>query len=139
MCKKRKLMDAAILLAICGALIVTPAFAFGDSVMGGWVEGSGIWSAELVSRAGNPQHGGEKISEVHNGTTRERAHGWTTWVGKYHYTRARMEHDSIFCSGVITDSGRVWGTNGTEAYSPWVYFRPDACCACGGARTYYGA
>ena len=58
--------------------------------------------------------------------------GWTTWVGKYHYTRARMED----WGAILTDSGRQWGTDGTEAISPWWSFNGDTL---GSARTYYGS
>ena len=39
----------------------------------------------------SPKHTGKAEERTHNGTSQKRAHGWTTWVGKYHYTRARME------------------------------------------------
>ena len=57
---------------------------------------------------------------------------WTTWVGKYHYTRARMED----WGAILTDSGRQWGTDGTEAIFPWWSFNGDTL---GSARIYYGS
>ena len=72
-----------------------------------------------------------------NGTTNARAHGWTTWVGQYHYTRARMTKWSDETE-IFTDSMRQWGTDGTEAISPWYEMRPDLGKDKGMARTYYG-
>lgn len=37
---------------------------------------------------------------------------------------------------ILTDSGRQWGTDGTEAISPWWSFNGDTL---GSARTYYGS
>lgn len=82
------------------------------------------------------KHTGERERSDEGGTTHFRAHGWTTWEGVYHYTRARMEEESIiFGDRVLTDSGRIWGTSGTEAISPWWYFDPTVNEK---ARTYYG-
>ena len=47
-------------------------------------------------------------------------------------TRARMED----WGAILTDSGRQWGTDGTEAISPWWSFNGDTL---GSARTYYGS
>lgn len=80
----------------------------------------------------SPKHTGKAEERTHNGTSQKRAHGWTTWVGKYHYTRARMED----WGAILTDSGRQWGTDGTEAISPWWSFNGDTS---GSARTYYGS
>ena len=133
-----RVMRGAVVVSFCGLMMAAPAFGISANVVGGWSEEEGYFYSQPAMTYSEAKHTGRKDSEVYNGTTRQRAHGWTTWVGKYHYTRARMEHSGLFCSGVITDSGRVWGWDGTEAISPWVYFDPDNCCACGSARTYYG-
>ena len=133
-----RFMRGAIAILVCGSFVAAPALASSPAVVGGWTEEDGVFYSQPVATYSEARHSGRKDSEVYYGTTRERAHGWTTWVGEYHYTRARMEHASILCSGVIADSGRVWGWDGTEAISPWVYFNPSNCCACGSARTYYG-
>lgn len=49
----------------------------------------------------------------------------------YHYSRARMEHKTIFGSSVKTDSGRCYGTGYSTASSPCADNELTAC-------TYYG-
>ena len=110
-----------------------------SNAIGGWSEEDGYFvNPQAYSKAmedgttyASPKHTGKAEERTHNGTSQKRAHGWTTWVGKYHYTRARMESWGT----VLTDSGRQWGTNGTEAISPWWSF--DGFTT-GTARTYYG-
>ena len=70
-----------------------------SNAIGGWSEESGYFiNPQAYSKAmedsttySSPKHTGKPEERTHNGTTQRRAHGWTTWVGKYHYTRARME------------------------------------------------
>jgi hypothetical protein len=109
--------------------------------LGGWDEETGYFknvsaynSKMLLDNvsASNAKHTGKRERNDDESTTRYRAHGWTTWVGKYHYTRARMEAGKK----VLEDSGRVWGQDGTEAISPWHYWDPDINDK---ARTYYGS
>ena len=112
---------------------------FESTAVGGWNEESGYYvNPQAFSKvmksakaSSNAKHTGKAESRTHNGTSQKRAHGWTTWVGKYHYTRARMEDGS----SILTDSDRVWGTDGTEAISPWWSFDKVTT---GSARTYYG-
>lgn len=106
------------------------------SDIGGWSEEEGNFVIENQEGNGNapystPYHVGERENGVKNGTSRSRAHGWTTWQGVYHYTTARMESWGT----VLTTSGRQWGTTTTYAVSPWWYFNGDTT---GSARTYYG-
>nr|UXN30284.1 hypothetical protein N8D75_08600 [Curtobacterium flaccumfaciens] len=80
-------------------------------------------------------HRGAAERKTINGTTHKRAHGWTTWVGVQHYTRARLEHGSR----VIADSGRKWGRSGTGAVTVWKPYRPNQPGnGVGTAKTYYG-
>lgn len=111
-----------------------------NNAVGGWTEDTGYYknihsyakAMENVSVPySTPSHTGKAEQRTYNGTTQKRAHGWTTWIGEYHYTRARMEHGDV----VLTDSERQWGYDGTEAISPWWSF--DGVTL-GSARTYYG-
>lgn len=77
------------------------------------------------------KHSGKAEKRTYKGTTQKRAHGWTTWVGVYHYTGARMADGDT----VLTDSGRQWGNDGTEVIYPWWSFDGETL---GSARTYYG-
>jgi len=89
-----------------------------------------------MSTASGAVHTGAREEKVISGTTNARAHGWTAWSGVYHYTRARME--DIFLGinlGVLTDSGRIWGYNSTEAISSWWAISEATP---GSARTYCG-
>lgn len=111
-----------------------------STAVGGWSEESGYYvnpqafsrATKYVSTYSSPKHTGKAETRTYKGTSQKRAHGWTTWVGKYHYTRARMEDWGT----VLTDSGRKWGNDGTEAISPWWSFNGDTL---GSARTYYGS
>lgn len=85
-----------------------------SNAIGGWSEEDGYFvNPQAYSKAmedgttyASPKHTGKAEERTHNGTSQKRAHGWTTWVGKYHYTRARMED----WGAILTDSGRQWGT-----------------------------
>jgi hypothetical protein len=80
-------------------------------------------------------HRGAAQRKTINGTTHKRSHGWTTWAGVQHYTRARLEHGSR----IIADSGRKWGRSGTEAVTAWKPYRPNQPgSGVGTAKTYYG-
>lgn len=117
-----------------------PAIEAESNALGGWNEENGYYrNPQAFSKAmgklstySTPKHTGKAEQQNYNGTTRKRAHGWTTWVGTYHYTRARMEDGGI----VLTDSKRQWGQDGTEAISPWWSFDGNTL---GTARTYYGS
>lgn len=111
-----------------------------SNAVGGWSEENGYFiNPQAYSRAmgdistySTAKHTGIAEQRDYNGFTQKRAHGWTTWVGKYHYTRARMED----WGAVLTDSNRQWGYDGTEAISPWWSFNGDTL---GVAKTYYGS
>lgn len=92
-----------------------------------------------MAAAATPRHTGESETATISGTTNKRAKGWTTWVGKYHYTRAQMKSSAWFSDTVLTDSGRKWGTNGTSATSPWSAFNPNKSGTPGSAKTFYGS
>ena len=113
---------------------ITPVFAI---ELGGWDENEGYYTNSFQLRAqSSPIHTGKAEETVINGTSAKRAVGQTTWTGVYHYTRARMEDIVLGINfGVLTDSGRVWGTSNTSATSPWWLFNGDTM---GSARTYYG-
>lgn len=143
--KQMSLMVGLFIALAC----IAPACAMADegTDLGGWSESEGYYSLESAIKTNDsialyasPVHRGESQRTSINGTTNKRAHGWTSWSGVYHYTTAQLEHSGLFCSGVITSSGRQWGWNNTEAYSPWKAFNPNACCSgYGQARTYYGS
>ena len=131
-------MSFAVAAIAIGALAL-PAGAANAADMGGWDENTGSFStttsvqtARVAAAAAAPNHRGEAEEKVISGTTNKRAKGWTTWVGQYHYTTARMENGST----VLTTSGRQWGTNGTQATSPW--FKANTTIGKGSARSYYG-
>lgn len=135
---KRKMVVFMLLVVLCGGMLSYPSFA---EVHGGWDEDYGYFKTvvdykDLLQGKQNlyqsePRHTGKREKTEIGGTTNYRAHGWTTWVGVYHYTRARMEEGSR----VLTDSDRIWGWDGTEATSPWWEFDPNVN---ENARTYYG-
>lgn len=145
--RKYKNLLAAALVAGLFAASAYSVFAATTSdmsdVVGGWDEDTGYFiNAEAyikamegnsLSRASDPVHKGKREEKSISGTTHSRAHGWTTWKGKYHYTRARMETSK---GTVLQDSERVWGMDSTEAISPWNKFDPDQSDK---ARTYYGS
>lgn len=100
--------------------LLVPSLAFADSeggIRGGWVEGEGYWveSSDITLFSSPDSHTGWK--QVNSDETKYRAVGVTTWKGKRHYTRARMQ--GHVTGKVYADSGRVWGTDSTEAKSPW--------------------
>lgn len=135
-------VPAPVMAAEKGSLEVTD-----KSVVGGWDEDTGYFANvdaysqqfainnEMTLADSEPQHTGKREKNDDLSTTRVRAHGWTTWTGVYHYTRARMEDHAGGGVRVLTDSDRVWGMDGTEAISPWWYFDPNVSDK---ARTYYG-
>lgn len=133
----------SLLLSVSPANATTGQNNADNGVCGGWDEKTGYFATVTdynnylkangsLSITSTPVHTGQRETQIINGTSNYRAHGWTTWVGEYHYTRARMEEGSA----VLTDSGRIWGSNGTEAISPWWAFIPPDLD--GSARTYYG-
>ncbi len=110
------------------------------NAIGGWNEENGYFrNPQAYSNAmkrinvpySTPKHTGTAEQKDFNGSTHKRAHGWTTWTGVWHYTRARMEDFGT----VLTDSECQWGMSGTEAISPWWKFDGHTL---GSARTYYG-
>lgn len=111
-----------------------------DSIYGGWSDDKGYFTLKTdenpqvmraYSATNTPQHTGKKESRTVNGTSQFRANGTTIWKGR-HYTTARMES---YGDVVLTTSGRVYGTDKTNAISPWWKFIPDVDYH---ARTYYG-
>jgi len=108
---------------------------------GGWSEESGSFtnaSSRGISTFATPKHTGKAENKTINGTSAKRSHGWTTWAGTRHYTTAQLEH-TWPSKGVITTSGRQWGTGGTEAVTKYVKFDPNAASnGFGKAKTYYG-
>lgn len=143
---RKRALGAVAAAMVALSLLPGMAMATSPTVCGGWSEDGTVIVAEGgdgIALASDPHHSGKVESSVNSrGTTIKRAHGWTTWVGVHHYTTAQMEHSGIFCQmngKVIKTSGRVWGTGGTEACSPWATFNPDVCCGnLGSGRTYYG-
>lgn len=146
--KKSKLFLGASILSLGLVLSFNPVTTYAADIsptsdeseqnaIGGWSEETGYYinseaySKVMESRKSTPKHSGTDESRRPGGELHRRAHGWTTWVGEYHYTRARMESWGT----VLTDSGRQWGYDGTEAISPWWVFNGDTA---GSARTYYG-
>lgn len=133
--KRLKGLISVLALAILIMSQATPVFA---EDKGGWIENEGNYASDFdnFSRASNPVHTGSAENSTINGTSVKRAKGSTKWTGVYHYTRARVEDVTFGINfGVLTDSGRVWGTSSTSATSPWWYFNGDTL---GTAYTYYG-
>ena len=110
-----------------------PAGEAASDELGGWSEDLGdLGDAQIASQV---RHTGRSERTTISGTTHKRSHGWTTWVGVRHYTRARL----VCGSRVIADSGRRYGTSGTEAISPWTPFNPNKSCdGYGRAKSNYG-
>lgn len=117
-----------------------------STALGGWDEESGYFQNSNVDNdliispfavTSTPSHTGKRERSDFSGNTHYRAHGWTTWSGVYHYTRARLEVNGqpLYDRGVTYDSGRVWGMNGTEAVTQWWPWQPGMGEK---ARTYYG-
>lgn len=140
--KARRLAAGFAAVAVGGTVLLgaIPAHAQGDAegegIVGGWSETAGtIDGAETGMSVFAVNHRGAAERKTINGTTHKRSHGWTTWAGVQHYTRARLEHGST----IIADSGRKWGKSGTEAVTVWKPFRPNQPgSGVGTAKTYYG-
>lgn len=138
----RRVASGCAAVAVGGTMLLgaLPAHAHeksdGSGVVGGWSESAGasrIASSEAAPRA--VSHRGKAEQKTISGTTHKRSHGWTTWVGVQHYTRARLERGST----VVADSGRRWGKSGTEAVTAWKPYRPNQPGnGVGTAKTYYG-
>ena len=110
-----------------------------ETILGGWSEITGYFQGEeghFVLAKSKPYHTGRVEEGNYKPPTmlQRRAVGRTVWIGFYHYTRARMENK--FTGTVLSDSGRVYGRNVTEAYSPWYTDGFDIKISVG--RTYYG-
>ncbi|MEI5994992.1 hypothetical protein [Candidatus Enterococcus mansonii] len=146
----KKVVLFSLMLASVSVLPVCVSASQGDEVkqnivtdegeIGGWSEDSGAYNLSSNHfRASSPKHYGERQQRsAGRNMWDRRAHGWTNWSGKHHYTTARMEKYDAWSRKwvVVTTSGRKWGRNGTEAYSPWARggeYDPNK------ARTYYGS
>lgn len=115
-----------------------------STVQGGWEEKTGAFfeqgdylipeiPAFRLTRS-NPIHHGWRENRFQKNGLESRAVGSTTWPGVYHYTRAQMvEWRGL--GRVTSDSGRVWGMGGTQAYSGWVF---EGELATHIAKTFYG-
>lgn len=148
--KFSRIAMAGGVFAVAMTLVAPTALANSGGDVGGWDEltgpfvehaGENPWDAAqdgLQPQATKAKHRGEAETRTINGTTHKRAKGWTTWVGVYHYTRARMETNVWGKHAVLTDSGRSWGRSGTSAFSPWSRAYLDRDETPGSARTYYG-
>ncbi|RPE74764.1 hypothetical protein EDF28_3823 [Curtobacterium sp. PhB137] len=138
----RRIAAGFAAVAVGGTVLLgaVPAHAQGDAeeqgVVGGWSEGAGtINGAGIGMSVFAVNHRGAAEKKTISGTTHKRSHGWTTWAGVKHYTRARLEHGS----SIIADSGRKWGKSGTEAVTAWKPYRPNQPgSGVGSAKTYYG-
>lgn len=140
---KRKILAILLMGNLLVPVLAAPAFATDNSVCGGWDEETGYFSSVKnyndyfkisgsISPLTEPKHTGCREKKNEDGQTYYQAHGWTTWVGEWHYTRARMEKGK---DTVLRDSGRKWDWNGTEAESGWWPCDPEINDK---ARTYYG-
>jgi hypothetical protein len=136
-------ITAGFTAAAVGGMVflgTTPAHAQDDAgsqgVIGGWSESTGtVEGAGTGMSVFAVNHRGASERKTISGTTHKRSHGWTTWAGVQHYTRARLEHGSR----IIADSGRKWGKSGTEAVTVWKPYRPNQPGnGVGSAKTYYG-
>ncbi|MBF0776749.1 hypothetical protein BVE84_04855 [Streptococcus azizii] len=133
--KIKKLLLVGVSVGILLGLTPAPVLAtttlnqLDSSVLGGWSEelgnftnsqDNGISERFAFRAAQSPVHGGKREDRWNSGGAESRAVGWTVWEGVHHYTRAQMvEWKGL--GGVSADSGRIWGTGGTRAYSGWVY------------------
>ncbi|MFE5473172.1 hypothetical protein [Bacillus safensis] len=95
----------------------------------GWDEDIGVVQQGFATLAASKPQSHKGYRELNDRMNRHRAVGITKWKGKKHYTTARYEKRWPL-SGVITSSGRVWGTGKTIAKSGW--------CQGGKAKTYWG-
>ncbi|WP_051197065.1 hypothetical protein [Jonesia quinghaiensis] len=141
-----KIVTTTVLAAI---MAISPISAFASTDpgnLGGWSEDDGYFANQQPSggisplaATGTPRHTGKAEGKVINGTSHKRAHGWTTWKGVRHYTRAQLTGYWPNADRIIADSGRVWGRDGTEAVTKWVAFNPnDPDSGNGKAKTFYG-
>ncbi|SDB07309.1 hypothetical protein SAMN02910293_00363 [Streptococcus henryi] len=115
-----------------------------QTILGGWDEETGIFynqnnvlvSEVSVFRAAksDPLHSGKREDRFQKNGLESRAVGWTSWPSVYHYTRAQMV-ELKGLGGVAADSGRIWGTGGTQAYSGWVF---EGELSTHIAKTFYG-
>lgn len=122
-----------LLLSLAVVAIATPIIVKAD-VMGGWSEENGTVSSSFarMSARATVRHTGRAEEKTISGTGYKRAHGWTTWSKVKHYTTAQLETGGR----VNGTSGRIWGTGGTEAVSPYKPYTKNG--SPGSARTYYG-
>lgn len=113
-------------LTLTLSLLFLPTLAFAaddseESVRGGWIEGEGYWSnvndQEIGIFAEPDNHTGWKEVDESGDDNKYRAVGSTNWEGERHYTRARMK--GHLTGYLYADSGRVYGTDHTEAKSDW--------------------
>lgn len=130
---------AALAVAATVFLGAVPAHAqdgSGSGVAGGWSESLGGSDGPTTSSSrATVNHRGAAEQKNIGGTTHKRSHGWTTWAGVQHYTRARLERGDT----IVADSGRKWGKSGTEAVTVWKPYRPNQPGnGVGTAKTYYG-
>ncbi|MGG4386180.1 hypothetical protein ABEX08_29690 [Priestia megaterium] len=137
--KNSKLLKIPATIALAAAVLYTaPASSF--AAEGGWTEGKGSWistDSQQVSTFGTVTATATSSPQKHYATfnykdagtyVAKRVVAHTTWTGVYHYSRARFE--GVF--GVSGDSGRVYGTGSTAAYSK--YIDPVGAVA----KTYWG-
>lgn len=137
----RRALNVAAATSVIALAATTAHAVNSESIQGGWGEDTGAFQSQpievgaLAARAAAPKHTGKAEQKEINGTTHKRSHGWTTWSGVKHYTRARLETGST----IIADSGRKWGTGGTEAMTTYIAFDPNKPGnGFGSAKTYYG-
>ncbi|AQU77198.1 hypothetical protein [Priestia megaterium] len=138
--KKTKLLKIPATIALAAAVLYTaPAASF--AAEGGWTEGEGSWVstdsqqastfaiAAATTTSSTPEKHYATFNYQDKGTyVAKRVVAHTTWKGVYHYSRARFEG----AFGVSGDSGRVYDTGSTVAYSK--YIDPVATVA----KTYWG-
>ncbi|PPF41876.1 hypothetical protein C5B85_18315 [Pseudoclavibacter sp. AY1F1] len=127
------LVVAATVTLVGGMATTASAETLGWSEVDGNVASS---SVEPGARAAQVNHRGTAEQKSINGTTNKRSHGWTTWSGVYHYTRAQLKSGS----SINADSNRVYGRGGTEAVTAWKPFRVVGgdLVSPGTAYTFYG-
>ncbi|WP_154665804.1 hypothetical protein [Paenibacillus pinihumi] len=141
--KRRKILPALILVgSIALGSISLSSFAAQSNlqvVSGGWSENEGYFVNYAPNLKSNSVVSSSNSTPVHYGRTESRERGSvlerrviadTKWLGVYHYSRARFEN--IFTGTPYADSGRVYGTSYTTAYSDWRDSTGEI------AKTYYG-
>lgn len=151
--KKKSMLFGIVVSQLAMMAVTSPVLAHTNlsqtdsSVLGGWSEDigqfqttsdtidAGVVSVRAARNEGKPRHGGMRENRYPSKYNREsRAVGWTTWTDVYHYTRAQMV-SGFGLGAVASDSERVWGWHGTEAYSGWVY---EGEIGTHRAKTFYG-